>query len=580
MTLGRAFIEVHADTRPFARELGPQVRGIVKSVEDSIDTDASKAIGDRVAGSIADGVERNKDDISSSISRSISRSRNKVKIEADVDVDKSAGRFRRAASRLGDILTSSVGKSFNMLGDQAVSATDGVQRLIGGLLNLSSVSLPVAVAIIGIVGALVPLLFSALVVTAAALSNLIGLVPIFVSGLGILLAAIFPIITAFQGFGEALDAVFEKDPEKLAEAMKKLTPAARGVVTELRKAMPFFEQLRKATQQAFFGQLTGTLTKVIAAIRGPLLAGFTEVAKAAGSFLNSILMLATTPGFQEFITTMFAGAAEFFRIMQGPVVTLLGALMNMMVAATPFFLAMTTGLGNFLNRFSNWINESIKDGSFESFLIKAWSTLQDIWALLGAVIELFRTMFGETEAGGRTFLQLVTAAIEDLTKFFKSEDGKKALKAMVDLAIIFGIMLIGAANAAIFLLNQLERVAETMKWILRNLPGIDIGDLPTGGSSKPRGFVGRAFAEGGVVSSPTVAMMGEGYKAEAVIPLTNPRRAQEIADDTGLTNMLSGGGDTFIFYLGEEQVFARMVRVANSVMDNAGRQLTAGTRTA
>jgi hypothetical protein len=40
MALGRAFIEVHADTRPFARELGPQIRGIVKDIEDSIDTNA------------------------------------------------------------------------------------------------------------------------------------------------------------------------------------------------------------------------------------------------------------------------------------------------------------------------------------------------------------------------------------------------------------------------------------------------------------------------------------------------------------------------------------------------------------
>jgi hypothetical protein len=150
---------------------------------------------------------------------------------------------------------------------------------------------------------------------------------------------------------------------------------------------------------------------------------------------------------------------------------------------------------------------------------------------------------------------------------------------MVDLAIIFGTMLIGAAQAAAFLLAQLERVADVIKWIVRNLNGVDI-DKVRGGIPKPRGIVGAPFAEGGVISRPTLALMGEGFQPEAVIPLTNPQRAQEIADSTGLTAMLNGGGDTFIFYLGEEQIYARMVRVAHGALDTVGRQLADGTRLA
>jgi hypothetical protein len=255
-------------------------------------------------------------------------------------------------------------------------------------------------------------------------------------------------------------------------------------------------------------------------------------------------------------------------------------LMNMMVAAQPFFLALMNALGNFPTRFANWINESIADGSFQRFLEKAWQTIQDIWMLVGALIDLFAVMFQGTEEGGRTFLQLVTEAIRSLTEFFKSPDGQRALKAMIELAIIFGVMLIGAAMAAAFLLAQLQRVADLIKWILKNLNGVDIDKLRGVGTGRPTGVVGRPFAEGGVISRPTFALMGEGYRPEAVIPLTNPQRAQEIADQTGLSSMISNGGDTFIFYLGEEQVYARMVRVANGVMDSAGRSLAAGTRAA
>jgi hypothetical protein len=577
MALGRAFIEVHADTRPFARELGPQIRGIVKDIEDSIDTNASKGIGDRVADSISEGIERNGDGISRSISRSVSKSRTRIKIDADVDVDR--GRMARTIFRIGSAIQEGVTSSLNAVGDSVNSAADGLQKLVGGLLNVSSVSLPVAVALVGLAALFAPLLLSSVVALTAALANLIGLVPILISGLGVLLAAIFPVIIAFQGFGAALTAVFEKDPEKLAEALKNLTPAARGVVQELRKAMPFFTQLRKATQEAFFKPLAGVLTSVVAAVKGPLLIGFTAVADAAGRFLAAIISIGNTPGFIQFINQMFEGARTMFQILEGPMVGFLNALMNMMIAAMPFFLALINGFGNFLTRFSNWINESIKDGSFQAFLDKALMTLSDIWSLISALIELFAVMFAETEQGGRTFLQLVTEAIKDLTEFFKSPDGQRALKAMVDLAIIFGTMLIGAAQAAAFLLAQLERVADVIKWIVRNLNGVDI-DKVRGGIPKPRGIVGAPFAEGGVISRPTLALMGEGFQPEAVIPLTNPQRAQEIADSTGLTAMLNGGGDTFIFYLGEEQIYARMVRVAHGALDTVGRQLADGTRLA
>jgi hypothetical protein len=318
---------------------------------------------------------------------------------------------------------------------------------------------------------------------------------------------------------------------------------------------------------------------VVAAVKGPLLIGFTAVADAAGRFLAAIISIGNTPGFIQFINQMFEGARTMFQILEGPMVTFLNALMNMMIAAMPFFLALINGFGNFLTRFSNWINESIKDGSFQAFLDKALMTLSDIWSLISALIELFAVMFAQTEQGGRTFLQLVTEAIKDLTEFFKSPDGQRALKAMVDLAIIFGTMLIGAAQAAAFLLAQLERVADVIKWIVRNLNGVDI-DKVRGGIPKPRGIVGAPFAEGGVISRPTLALMGEGFQPEAVIPLTNPQRAQEIADSTGLTAMLNGGGDTFIFYLGEEQIYARMVRVAHGALDTVGRQLADGTRLA
>ena len=507
MSLGRAFIEVHADTRPFAKELGPQVKRIVEGVEKTVDSETAKSIGDSVAKAISSGIERNGEKITESVSRSVQKSRTRVKVDADVDIDRD--RLAKTASTVGSAISTGITKSMNLLGDSVNNTADGVQKLIGGLLNVTSVSLPVAVILIALAGILVPMLLSAIVVVSAALANLIGLVPIFISGLGVLLAAVFPIVAAFQGFGEAMSAVFEKDPEKLAEAMKKLTPAAREVVNELRLLLPFFTKLREVAQQAFFGQLTGVLTTVVKAVQGPLLAGFQAVATAAGKFAAAILSIGASAGFSRHVS-MFQGAVTLFQTLQGPMVTLLRALMAMAVAALPFFIQVIQGLGDFLTRFSGWIQQNIADGSFQAFLDQAMLTMTDLKNLLGAVVELFAVMFAETEEGGRTFLQTLTLAIQRLTEFFRSPDGKRALKAMVDLAIIFGVWLNAAAGFAIYLLNQLHRVAEIMKWILKNINGIDISRItPRSAASGAIGRVGTAFAEGGS-STANHGVMGEG----------------------------------------------------------------------
>ena len=61
-TLGEAFIEVHADTRPFARELGAQIKAILKSVDAKVSPEAV-GLGESIAKGVAEGVDRDSDKI-------------------------------------------------------------------------------------------------------------------------------------------------------------------------------------------------------------------------------------------------------------------------------------------------------------------------------------------------------------------------------------------------------------------------------------------------------------------------------------------------------------------------------------
>lgn len=113
-----------------------------------------------------------------------------------------------------------------------------------------------------------------------------------------------------------------------------------------------------------------------------------------------------------------------------------------------------------------------------------------------------------------------------------------------------------AAGAA----NALER-ANTAAW---NLPNRIGGNKP--------------FAEGGIVRGPTQALIGEAG-TEVVIPMTRPGRAAELMRQSGLAQMLGGGGDISVqVFLGNQAFDQHVQKIV--VQDNRAnaRQLGFGVR--
>jgi hypothetical protein len=84
------------------------------------------------------------------------------------------------------------------------------------------------------------------------------------------------------------------------------------------------------------------------------------------------------------------------------------------------------------------------------------------------------------------------------------------------------------------------------------------------------------YADGGFISSPQIIGVGEGYKEEVVLPLTNPARSMKLLSQTPLAGMM--GGSNVAVYIGNEQLNARMFRVAQGVNKQAARTMTQGPR--
>lgn len=97
--------------------------------------------------------------------------------------------------------------------------------------------------------------------------------------------------------------------------------------------------------------------------------------------------------------------------------------------------------------------------------------------------------------------------------------------------------------------------------------------LPSGGT---RAF--SEFAEGGIVNGPTPAIVGEAGP-EVIIPLSQPGRAAQLAQQSGLTAMLgSGGTPTVYVFVGNDQLETYMVKVVDRNNRAMGTAMAYGAR--
>lgn len=83
----------------------------------------------------------------------------------------------------------------------------------------------------------------------------------------------------------------------------------------------------------------------------------------------------------------------------------------------------------------------------------------------------------------------------------------------------------------------------------------------------------QAYADGGFITAPTMALMGEGYKPELVLPLSQPQRSAQLLAQSPLAGAL-GGAPIVNVYVGNEQLDARMYRVASDANQAQGRVLS------
>lgn len=326
-------------------------------------------------------------------------------------------------------------------------------------------------------------------------------------------AAIRGFVEAFVGFFVSIwDQIFEV-ASAVWEGISEIAEVVIGAITgALEIFWGFVETVWSAIQTAaevaweiigtIIGVVVSAITTYIEVYKTIILAVWTAI-RAAAEVAWNIIRRAI-----EIVVGIITRVIEVYRtIVVGIWNTIRSAGETAFGIIRSAFERMTNGIRNLING--------------------AKTIIEGVWTAIRSAAE---TAFGIVSSAWDTVTSGIRTAIEGARDFVtgafdKIKDTADRVFGGIGRAIsgAFSTAVSGAKNVINPFIRTINRAIDG----LNKVPWVNIPKIPE-------------LANGGIIGGPTVAMIGEAG-AEAVIPLSRPRRAMQLMEQSGLADMVRGG---------------------------------------
>lgn len=293
------------------------------------------------------------------------------------------------------------------------------------------------------------------------------------AGLASLLAVTTTLKLGTAGLGDAFKAVAEGDAAKLAEAMKKLSPAAQDFVTQTSKLKPLLDQLKLDVQTALFRGLGAEVLKTGEALQGVATRQFVGLGRVMNStakdvlaFVRSSESIGNLKGIADNITAGFKNAT-------GAAVPLTQAIIDIVRSASELLPGLGQGFADVTKKFAEFIHTAAKNGDLTDFFRQAIDTVKQFGRILRdfgvGISNIFQ--IGSDSAGG--FLDILERAAKAFRNFTESLGGQLVIRQIFDVigdvSTAFGEML-GALKPLLPLVGKFASIlADSLVQILEEL---------------------------------------------------------------------------------------------------------------
>jgi phage-related protein len=327
----------------------------------------------------------------------------------------------------GNRFASAFGDSFRRIGSVLTKALSGGAAGFGKLASGAKVA---TVALTGLAAAAAAVHTAIAASSAAApLAGFLALLPgaavAAAAGVGTLRVAMSGLK---DGFKDALKPGTK--PKDLAEELKYVSPAARGVALELLKLQPALLGIRNRIQQALFNQLTGQLTAVAKTLAGPVAAGASGVAAQFGAAGKQVAEFVRQSKSIELVRAAFGDTQVSVAILSKAIEPLLAGFRALATEGLSFLPRIATAVSTVATRFGEWLQQIVASGQATQWINNAFATLTQLGGVIKSVGGILSSVFSAASAAGSGFIGVIGTALAQLNAFLKTSAGKSALQSV------------------------------------------------------------------------------------------------------------------------------------------------------
>ncbi len=486
-TLGRAFVEVRADTDRFPDDVRRAMRRLNRDLRTEIDRTGSE-LGERLGRRLREGatteftrrplrlnprIRLRPGDLARLEARVAAATRDRrinVRINrrrlgsALVQAGRLLGLFVLNATRIfadffdfGRQIAQIFGEAFRNLNQAMGNAASAAVTLGAAFVQVIAAAAALAaviVLLIGAVAALLAILVALVETTQLLLTILPGLSAVALLSFG-------PLVLVFSNLGDAIKAT-RLEAEEFEEFIEDFGPNTQGALRGLRELVQFFLGIRELIQEAFFEPINDALEDLDANLGPAFRLGFENVATAAGRFAAAFIELFEHPQAPVFFLNLFRLGAVGFQEIGGAIINLIAAFANLTDATLPEIEDAIQGIADIINGWADDINQLADDPNFQDTLDDWKESFDTIRELVGEIWELAQNLIAGFRDDGIPVLEQMTDMLDSLNEFLESEAGQEFFDGLRVAASLFLTNFEGVAIALISIVTLLGIVDEIL----------------------------------------------------------------------------------------------------------------------
>lgn len=228
-----------------------------------------------------------------------------------------------------------------------------------------------------------------------------------------------------MGFGEALKNI--GDPEKFAESIASLSPAARDAALAFQGLRGPFLEMKTIVQDGLFADLAPQITALGNTYLPILTERFERITIAANSAgLDIARMLQTAEGIAN-VKSLGSAAAASFENLSGAVAPLAQAFLDVAQVGGTFLPGLTDGAQGAAQAFADMIRSAKESGGIAAFIQEGLDALKQLGSIAGNVGSALGGVFSAGQISGGGFLGTLETITQSLADVINSTAGQNAL---------------------------------------------------------------------------------------------------------------------------------------------------------